>query len=95
MARISDKSTEELLEMVLYYIQRMEKRDKWRTIGGTIRSLIMFIPVILLLGSSWYFYEHSDEVIKSITKSMTEQMTSFMPTSEQIQEMMNGGIKKQ
>lgn len=95
MARISDKSTEELLEMVLYYIQRMEKRDKWRTIGGTIRSLIMLIPVILLVGSSWYFYEHSDEVIKMITKSMTEQMTSFMPTSEQIQEMMNGGPKKQ
>lgn len=90
MPRVTDKTTEELLEMILYYIQRMEKRDKWRTIGGTIRSLINLIPIILLILSTWYFYQHGDEFIKMITKSMTEQMSSFMPSSAQIQEMMEG-----
>lgn len=90
MPRISDKSTEELLEMILYYIQRMEKRDKWRTVGGTVRSIISLIPIIILVVSTWYLYAHGEEMIKLITKSMTEQMTTLMPTPAQIQEMIGG-----
>ena len=75
MPRISDKSTEELLEMILYYIRRMEKRDKWRTIGGTIRSLIALVPVLLVIWSGWYFYKHGDDVVKMISSTMIEQMT--------------------
>lgn len=80
--------------MILYYIQRMEKRDKWRTIGGTVRSIINFIPIALLLVSTWYLYYHGDDMIKLITKTMTEQMTTLMPTPAQIQEMMGGGIQR-
>ena len=76
MAQATDKSTEELLEMILYHMQRIDKRDKWRAIGGFIRSLISLIPIALLVVSTWYFVKHSDEVIKNITKTMTEQMTS-------------------
>ena len=79
MARISDKSTEELLEMILYYIQRMEKRDRWRTIGGTFRSLITLIPVFFVIASGVYFYYHGQDFIKNVTSTMLQEMTSFMP----------------
>lgn len=94
MPRMSDKSTEELLEMILYYLQRMEKRDKWRTVGGTIRSIINLIPIVILIVSTWYLYAHGEEMIRLITKTMTQQMTSLVPTPEQIQQMMSGGLQR-
>lgn len=75
--------------MILYYIQRMEKRDKWRTIGGTVRSIVGLIPIILLVVSTWYLYEHGDDLIKNITQIMTQQMTSFMPSQQDIQNMLS------
>lgn len=64
----SGSSTNEKLDQVIYYLHRMDKRDKMRTIGGFIRTLISFIPLILLLWSVWYIIQHGDELMETIIK---------------------------
>ena len=61
------------LEDILQCLERMDRRDRMRTIGGTIRSLLHLIPLLLILWSTWYFYEHSDEVLRTISGVAAEQ----------------------
>lgn len=95
MARTTDFSTEELLEMMLVHMQRMDKRDKWRAIGGFIRSIINLIPIALLVLTTWYAYAHQDELLKKITENMSQSMAKVIPgaSPEEVQRMMNA-LKK-
>ena len=67
-ASTAPSAADEKLDQVLYYLQRMDRRDKWRTIGGFFRTLISFIPVVVLLWSVWYVVEHGSELMTMIIK---------------------------
>ncbi len=58
---------EQKLDAIIEYMQRMDRRDKWRMIGSFIRSAITIIPVIIVIWSSIYFAQHWEEIMKSIT----------------------------
>ena len=58
----------------------MDRRDKWRTVGGFFRTLISLIPIILFVWGTYYFYVHSDEFIKKVTKEAAEQAQSMTTT---------------
>jgi len=77
--RLTDKSTEELLELMLIHMQNMDRRDKLRTIGGFFKGLLAIIPIAILLLSTWYFYTHKDTLMQDMTKQIMTQMTSIMP----------------
>lgn len=59
------------------YLYQMNRRDRLRTIGGTIKGLILLVPTVLLVVSAWYFYKHSDEIIKGIAANAAEQATKY------------------
>lgn len=67
------ENTNDRLDQILYYLHRMDRRDRWRTIGGFFRSLLTLIPLALFLWSAWYFYQHSAEVLEQIGKVAAEQ----------------------
>ena len=65
---VSGQTTDEKLDKVIFYLQRMDRRDKWRTVGGFCRTLISFIPLFLLLWSAWYIVGHGNELMQTIIK---------------------------
>ncbi|MBI1812260.1 hypothetical protein HY285_01810 [Candidatus Peregrinibacteria bacterium] len=89
------ESDSERLDAVVYYLQRLDKRDKLRTIGGFFRALIMLIPTLLVLWSAVYFYQHGDEFLKKIASITTNQVSQFTQQhagdfTKQLQDAMKG-----
>lgn len=56
------------MEDILAILHRMDRRDRMRMIGSTIRSVIGLIPVLLLLWSTWFLLAHGQEFIQQITE---------------------------
>ena len=65
----------------------MDRRDRWRTVGGFFRSLIAIIPVILLLWSAWYFVQHGAELMKMIANQAASSAAEY--TKGQSQGMLD------
>ncbi len=68
---------EEKLDAILHHVARMDRRDRWRTIGGLFRSIIGLLPIIATLYGLWYLYEHGDELLQQMTETITEQAASI------------------
>lgn len=66
-------TTDEKLDEIVEILHTMDRRDKLRTWGGFLHGLFSMIPIILLLWSAWYFYQHGDEVLRKITKQAAEE----------------------
>jgi hypothetical protein len=79
MNRLTDKSTEELLELILVHMQNMDRRDHWRTIGGFFRGLLSIVPVLIFFASTWYIYAYRDTLMENMTKQVMESLTKAMP----------------
>jgi len=59
--------------MILFHLQRMDARDRMRTIGGFFKGILTIIPIAFLLLSSWYFYEHADELMQKIAAAAANE----------------------
>ena len=59
-------TVEAKLDQILFHLERMDRRDKLRMIGGFFRGLLGIIPLVLLLLSGWYFVNHGAEFMKMI-----------------------------
>ena len=96
MTKSSPESIEKKIDIMIAYLHRMDKRDRIRTWGGFVRSIISLIPIILLLWSTWYFIEHSDEMMKKMTRYAAESAASMTKDNsaevmQQIKLMFPGG----
>ncbi len=60
---------------MIAYLERMDRRDGRRMVGGFFRFLISLIPMALLIWSTWYFFVHSDEIIGKMTQAAAKQIT--------------------
>jgi len=64
---------QERLDDIVLYLEKMDRRDHLRMIGGFFKSIIALIPIAIVVWSSWYFYAHSDEILSKITSMATKQ----------------------
>jgi hypothetical protein len=62
----SPASVTDKIDEIILILDRMNRRDRLRTIGGTIRSILALIPMVLVLWSAWYFVQHGPELMKTI-----------------------------
>jgi|CXWL01.1.fsa_nt_gi hypothetical protein len=85
-------TTDDKLDLIVMYLHRMDKRDHLRTIGGTIKGLLSLIPVLLVIWSAIYFYQHGAEVIKQITDESVKSAASM--TQSGMFDQFNTIIKK-
>lgn len=78
MEKDSDKlqTTEEKLDALLLHVKNLDRRDRMRTIWGTMRSIIGLLPLLLLLGSLWYVYHNSDRMLRDILTQTMQQVSS-------------------
>jgi hypothetical protein len=75
-------TTDDRLDVIITYLRRMDRRDKWRTVGGFFRGLVSLIPIILLLWGTYYLYENSDEILTKITQETVKQTQSMTNTED-------------
>lgn len=66
-------TVEDKLDEIIRCLHRLDKRDRARTIGGFFKSLIGFIPIIILIGSVWYAYRYGDELLEKIAQQAAKQ----------------------
>jgi hypothetical protein len=60
----------ERLDRILMHIQRIDSRDKMRTWGGFLKSII---TIGLIVWSTWYFYVHGEELMTKIAETAANQ----------------------
>lgn len=64
---------DEKLEQILYHLERLDRRDQWRTYGALIHTIMSFIPMLLLLGSLWYLYHNADRLLQQVASQAARQ----------------------
>lgn len=67
------QTTDERLDLIIEYMRRMDRRDKMRSVGGFINSLIRLIPLAIFVWSTWYFYQNGDDIMRNLTKQAAQQ----------------------
>lgn len=51
------------LDLIILHLEKLDKRDKWRTVGSAVKFCLTIIPLLLLLGSGWYFAQNWQEIM--------------------------------
>ena len=72
---------EERLDLIVHYLHTADRRERLRTITGTIRSVISIVPFILFLGSLWYVYAHGQDLMTQITAEAAKQAAVYSQNS--------------
>ncbi len=86
------QTLEQKLDTVILHLERLDKRDKMRTIGSSIRFFVNLIPLVLFLFGGWYFVNHSAEFLKIIFDQAAESTASY--TKEQGTNFFDQFLKK-
>lgn len=60
------QTTDDKLDHIIALLEKMNSRDRLRTIGGFIRGILGLIPIAILIFSIWYFYQFGDELMAKI-----------------------------
>jgi hypothetical protein len=75
------QTAEDKLDVIVAYLHKMDRRDKWRTIGGTIRGFLAMIPLIFFLVSAWYVYTNGASLLEQITAEAAKQAVKYSPAN--------------
>ncbi|MCB9808310.1 hypothetical protein H6770_03570 [Candidatus Peribacteria bacterium] len=66
-------STDAKLEEIIEHLRRMDKRDRMRMFGASIKGIISIIPVLVFLWGAWYMYQNGDAVLQKIAAEAAKQ----------------------
>jgi len=67
------RSVDEMLEEILKHLHNLDRRDRWRTIGGFFRGILGLIPIAITVYAVWYLWQHGDELLAKIAQQAAEQ----------------------
>ncbi len=61
------------LDRMIEILDHMNRRDRWRTIGGFIRGLVVIIPTLVIILSSIYLYLYGSDLVQTFIQETTNQ----------------------
>lgn len=67
--------TNERLDLIVDYLDKMNRRDRWRTMGGALKGAISIASFVILIWSGVYFALHGQEFIKQITDATLSSLS--------------------
>jgi hypothetical protein len=79
----SPDRVEAQLDVLIAHLARLDRRDRLRTIGGFFRGLIGLIPLAVFIFSTWYFYNHSAEIMQQITEQSARAAAKYTQSGSQ------------
>lgn len=80
------QTTDEKLDVIIDHLARMDRRDRIRTWGHFVHSLIALIPIIIFVWSTWYFATHATEIMGAIAEQSAKAASKY--TQEQSGNML-------
>ncbi len=87
----TEERIEGKLDQLISLLDHMNRRDKWRTIGGFFRGSVLIIPTLLILLSSIYLYLYGTDLIQYLIKETTSQASQQVQNS--FMDQFLGGTK--
>ena len=70
-------TVEAKLDAIIFHLERMDKRDRLRTIGAFIHGLIALVPIAFLLWSAWYFVNNGAEFLKMVADQAARSAAAY------------------
>ena len=77
MKKEAPKKTEDKLDVIIMHLEKMDRRDRLRMIGGFFRSILGLIPIALTIFALWYTFKHGDELLEKITKQAAQEAANI------------------
>ncbi len=74
---------ENKLDEIIEHLRKLDARDRLRTWGGLLKTLITIIPIILLLWSTWYFITHGQELMKMLSDQAASSAAQYTKTQSE------------
>ena len=86
-------TVEEHLAMIVQFLERMDRRERWRSFWSGIRNGLSMIPLIFFLGSLWYVYLHGQDLLQKIAEEAAKQAAVYTQTDfmKQFQHLLPNG----
>ena len=66
------KTAEEKLDLIAYYLERMDRRDRARVWGGYLHTLLTIVPMVFFVWSTWYLYAHFEDIMGAMMRSLAD-----------------------
>ncbi len=73
-----NRGIEERLDKILAHMEKTERRERLRTVGGYIRTTIAILPIIVFLLTAWYAYSNAGELLQKITTEAARQTVNMI-----------------
>lgn len=94
------KTPEEKLDLIAYYLERMDRRDRVRMWGGVLHSMLTLIPMLFFIWSTWYLYNNFDDILSTMMRQSAQNAAqasgqSYDSIMEQIREAFGMGATEQ
>lgn len=61
------------LDIIIKHLERIDRRDRLRMWGSTIKGIFGLIPTVAFIWGLWYFYHNGDQIIASIAEQAARQ----------------------
>lgn len=88
------------LDMIAEYLRLMDARDRRRSVGAAIKTLLSISYFALFVGSTWYVIAHGPELMQTITEQTIKSTmsastggTDMNALYQQVKDAMSGGNK--
>jgi hypothetical protein len=83
----------ERLDQIALHLRHLDRRDRVRMFGSTLKSLVSLGTLAFVIWSSVYFVQHLDDIIKTMTQEMAKQTMQYGKAGsedlmKQLQDMM-------
>jgi hypothetical protein len=70
-------TVEEKLDEIILHLQRLDRRDRLRTIGAFLRSLLSIVWILLIVWSGWYFVAHWSDIMKQVANQAASSAAEY------------------
>ncbi len=91
----TDKNVLDRLDQIELHLRHLDSRDRWRMIGGTIRSLINVGFLVFAIWSSWYLLYHMTDIIKTVSEQTAKATMEYGKSgSQDFMKQMQDLLKK-
>lgn len=67
------KPPQDKIDQIITILEKMNRRDRLRTIGGFVRTIVGFVPIIIVVFFTWYSIKYGDQLLQKITSMAAEQ----------------------
>lgn len=87
---------EQKLDLIATYLERIDRRDKWRLWGSYVHSLFTLVPMLFFIWSTWYLYAHFDDIMGMMMQQTAQRAAvttgqGYDDVMEQIREAFGMG----